>query len=104
MPADAQLKACTGAEKVGAGAALGAFAVGRGSSHAMHLDALSGLFVPQMSHNQMSAAGLGGGAIPADAQLNPPEVDATGCGGGARRSNVGRDALASLETSLIAAD
>lgn len=80
IPAEAQLNDCTGA---GADAvddvALGGLDAGRGSSHAMHLDCSSGLLVPQVSQVQMSAEGFGGGASPADAQLNPPdEVDATG--------------------------
>lgn len=51
--------------------AAGALApAGLGSSHAMHTSFANGLFVEQMSHVHTSADGFGGGAIPADAQLN----------------------------------
>jgi len=50
---------------------------GRGSSQAMHLALSRGDLVPQTSQVQISEEGLGGGAIPAEAQLNPP---ATGAG------------------------
>ena len=80
IPAEAQLNDCTGAGVDAVDdAALGALDAGRASSHAIHLGASSGLLVPHVSQAQMSAEGFGGGASPADAQLNPPdEVDATG--------------------------
>ena len=47
----------------------------RGASHTVHLSAPPGLLSMHTEQLQVSAAGFGGGFIPAACQLNPPDVE-----------------------------